>query len=127
MNSDHHTKTILAVDEESIVRSVLNATLSRAGYRVLDATSCKEAVRLSMGFPESIELLVTDVELKDGTGEELASQVLAIRPDVHVLYMSAWGPLMGEPEGNQASAIVLEKPFRAKKLVSAVQHEIGPA
>src|SRR3954470_1630132 len=82
MNSDHHTKTILAVDEESIVRSVLNATLSRAGYRVLDATSCKEAVRLSMGFPESIELLVTDVELKDGTGEELASQVLAIRPDV---------------------------------------------
>jgi two-component system, cell cycle sensor histidine kinase and response regulator CckA len=84
------TETVLLVEDEGQVRSIAKAILERAGYHVLAAATCDEALAIS-GEPSTvIHLLVTDVVMPDMNGRQLAERVLAQRPDLKVVYMSGY-------------------------------------
>src|SRR5262245_60744322 len=78
---------VLVVDDEASVRTLVQAILSREGYRVLDSGDPWEALGVAERHP--IDLLLTDVSMPRMNGYELAMRIESMRPETKVLFMSA--------------------------------------
>jgi two-component system, cell cycle sensor histidine kinase and response regulator CckA len=81
-------ETVLVVDDEVAVRSVVREILQLTGYHVLEASSGEEALRISAGQVGHIHLLLTDVMMPGMSGPEVAQRLARTRPEMRVLYMS---------------------------------------
>lgn len=84
------TETILLVDDDAAVRTVLARILTRAGYTVLTASAAAEAETIFADHAGAIHLLMTDLIMPDMNGGELARRLIAIRPGTRVLYTSGY-------------------------------------
>jgi len=112
---------ILVVDDEELVRSLVETVLSENGYDVLLAANADEAVRVLAVGP--VDLVFADLVMPgslDGLG--LARYVYAKYPRTRVLCASGYAPaLKGLPDGDPALANLLRKPFGPSELCSAVE------
>ena len=84
------TETILLVEDEAQVRAVAKAILERAGYQVLQAATCEEALAMTQDRSRSIDLLLTDVVMPNMNGRQLAERLTEQRPKLKVVYMSGY-------------------------------------
>jgi DNA-binding NtrC family response regulator len=82
-------RTILVVDDEPCIRSLVRSVLARDGHAILEAADGAEAIGVWERSPEAIDLLLTDVVMPRMDGLELARQLSSRSPRVRVLYMSA--------------------------------------
>ena len=80
--------TILVVDDEEVVRTVVRDMLESDGYSILDTGDPQDALRIACEQP--IHLLLSDVVMPVMKGPELATKVLAASPSTKVLLMSAY-------------------------------------
>ncbi len=83
-------ETVLLVEDDAGVRSLVRDTLKDSGYTVLDAANGREALALVQQHRGPLDLLVTDVIMPGLGGRQLAEQLLARFPDMKVLYMSGY-------------------------------------
>ncbi len=83
-------ETILLVEDEEAVRALAARVLLRCGYTVLAAADCSEALRLARDHAGPIHLLVTDVVMPGGSGSTLAEQLMPLRREMQVLYVSGY-------------------------------------
>jgi two-component system, cell cycle sensor histidine kinase and response regulator CckA len=83
------TETVLLVEDEDQVRTILRQILENQGYHVLSASHGEEALAISQE-PGDIELMITDVVMPQMSGRELAERVVAARPSLRVLFMSGY-------------------------------------
>src|ERR1700694_4232087 len=83
-------KSILVVDDELSVLNVIKCMLESANYSVLSANSAESALRLAERRELTIDLALIDVVMPDGSGPDLAESILALRPDLKVLFMSGY-------------------------------------
>jgi two-component system cell cycle sensor histidine kinase/response regulator CckA len=83
-------ETILVVDDQAPVRSVVREILQPTGYIVLEAGSGEEAVRICAGQEGPMHLLLTDVMMPGMSGPQLAQRLARLRPEMRVLYMSGY-------------------------------------
>lgn len=84
-------ETLLLVEDEAVVRSLIRRVLESYGYNVLEAGNASEALAQSAHFPGSIDLLVTDVILPGGmSGRELVERLAHARPRTKVIYTSGY-------------------------------------
>jgi len=114
-------ETILIVEDNPELRSLMRDFLGELGYGVLDAGSAGEAAQLSSGLDDRIDLLVSDVVLPDSTGRELAECLLESRPGMPVLYISGY-PVQPARDGDQSpGAEFLAKPFDVNQLGDSVR------
>jgi DNA-binding response OmpR family regulator len=119
--------TILIIDDDASVQKFAATALASAGYKTLLAADVQHALDVA-AHASTIDLALIDVMLPSGSGIELASALLAKRPDVLVLYMSGFPADAiqtvqhdGGPDGG-----FLEKPFTAKSLIERIR-EVLPA
>jgi two-component system cell cycle sensor histidine kinase/response regulator CckA len=114
--------TILLVDDDQQVSSLAHASLAAQGYQVLAASDSDQALRLSDGHPGAIDLLITDQVMPPFlSGQELATCLRLLRPDLKVLYISGYGATDGVvDEVGDAFAGFLAKPFTPRDLVDKV-------
>jgi PAS domain S-box-containing protein len=115
------SETILFVEDNVAVREMTAAALTGAGYTVLQASSVAEALSVASHHDGSIALLVTDVVMPVRGGRELAVELSAMRPDLMVLFVTAYP---GDPSLSgafDATHEVLEKPFGPKDLLRRVR------
>ena len=108
-------ETILVVEDEEPLRSLIRRLLERGGYRVLEAADGDEAVAMARAGHQGIDLLLTDVMLPHRNGVDVAQAVIALYPDVRVLFMSGYG------ENTPPGSARLEKPFGPLKLATCVR------
>ena len=83
-------ETILVVDDEPEVLALVRETLGVAGYTVLSTGDPREALRFARTRTAPIHLLLTDVVMPLMSGRQLSEELRIIRPDVKILFMSAY-------------------------------------
>ena len=116
---------ILVVDDELPILRMVCRVLRRAGHTTVTADSVRAAVNLIEHVPETYELLVCDVCLKDGDGSEVAKAARQRWPDISVLYISGFtGPMMRQRDLTNGEHHLLAKPFLPKDLVTLIKEII---
>ena len=117
------TETVLLVEDEATVRDLASRALYGQGYNVLGAANGDEALRVAQMHAETgIHLLVTDVVMPRLGGEELASRLKTMCPDLKVLFISGYtGNAMIQHGTLKPDMAFLPKPFSLEKLVRKVR------
>ena len=111
------TETILLVEDEDSVRSMVSKVLQSKGYTVLEASHGQEALKISEGHQGQIHLMVTDVVMPQMSGRELAEKLAPFRPEMGVLYMSGYPDKAIIHHGVlEAGTAFLQKPFTLNAL-----------
>jgi PAS domain S-box-containing protein len=118
--------TILLVEDEAAVRQLVNAILTSHGYTVLMADTPAHAMTLCRKASQGIDILLTDVVMPGVTGPDLAKQLLALRPELKVVYMTGYaGESLAEQGLGGDGVSVLQKPFTAAALEEKIRHGLG--
>lgn len=116
------TETILLVEDEPSVRTLVRDELRKLGYRVIEAKNGVEACLLATQQAGSLQLLLTDVVMPGMGGRELAQHLSVIKPDLRILFISGYmddvGIMAGQEEGMSS---FLQKPFTPEVLARAVR------
>ena len=84
------TETILLVEDEDFLRTVVGEYLTNSGYTVLEAANGLDALRLSQEYQGHIHLLLTDVVMPKISGRKLATQICNTRSGLDVIYVSGY-------------------------------------
>ncbi|HWR54232.1 MAG TPA: response regulator [Bryobacteraceae bacterium] len=80
--------SILIVDDEPQIRSLVRVLLSRMGFNLFEAGDGVEALELCENQHLPLDLLITDVMMPKMDGVALAERASQIYPDLRVIYMS---------------------------------------
>jgi two-component system cell cycle sensor histidine kinase/response regulator CckA len=84
------SETILVVEDNETILTLITTALSRLGYHVLSAGDGPTALERFGESPDDIRILVTDVMMPRMSGRELAVKLTALRPTMAVLYASGY-------------------------------------
>jgi CheY-like chemotaxis protein len=116
-------ETILVVEDEPALRSLVRTVLQRQGYQVFTASSGVEALKTWSQRLDQIDLLLTDLVMPDGlTGWELAKQLQTEKPELKAIYMSGYSNEINGHDPVMAKDIhFLPKPFGPRVLTDAVR------
>ncbi len=116
------TETILLVEDEDDVRTLLQEVLEQRGYHILAANGGSEALALSRSHEGPIHLLLTDMIMSTLSGIDIARQVAAMRPSTRVLFISGFSEHQLVQEAlAQSGAAFLHKPFTPGALALRVR------
>ncbi|NLI83143.1 MAG: sigma-54-dependent Fis family transcriptional regulator [Deltaproteobacteria bacterium] len=115
---------ILAVDDDSSILQVLEARLSSVDFRVLTANSGQEALDIVKSRP--VDLLISDVRMPGMGGMDLLTAVRAIRPELPVIFLTAYGTIPDAVQAVKAGAAdYLTKPFDGRELLQKVRDTLA--
>jgi CheY-like chemotaxis protein len=115
------SSTILLVEDDSMIRSLVSQTLEMQGYTVVPAEDGWEGIKVARNLKGKIDLLFTDVVMPGLGGAELAVAMQEIYPEIKVLFMSGYSRSQLNEEGVPSDAALLEKPFTPDKVVTIVR------
>lgn len=122
------SETILLVEDDPSVASLVRMALEMVGYRVLEASSGVRALEVWRKHAAEVDLLFTDFVMPDGmTGRELANRLLAERPDLPVICTSGYSPDMAGRDFSDSSSErwrFLPKPFSCSSLLEMVRQTL---
>jgi CheY-like chemotaxis protein len=122
------TETILLVEDEAAVRSLVRGVLEQGGYRVLVARNGEDALIVSEQHKGPIHLLVTDVIMPEMGGPELAEHLRPFHRAMKVLYISGYTDDAIVHHGVLGStATFLQKPFTPDLLAQKVREILDSA
>jgi two-component system, cell cycle sensor histidine kinase and response regulator CckA len=83
-------ETILVVEDEPALRTLIRVILTRHGYTVIEAPNGEEAFAMAAKCTERIDLLATDVIMPKMGGIELAERLVPLRPEMGLLFLSGY-------------------------------------
>ena len=113
--------TVLVVDDEPGIRSLMRRALHREGYLVLDAGDGETAVAMSDAHEGVIDLLLTDVVMPHMGGRELADELGRRRPGLKVIFVSGFTGEAARPLSRTGGDVAfLQKPFTLESLLVKV-------
>ena len=119
-------ETVLLVEDAEMLRQLAREVLETNGYKVLEATSGREALRLCGQNDFPIHLLLTDVVMPEMSGRELANQLAPLHPQMRVLYMSGYTDDTIVHHGVLEEGInFMQKPFTPDQLVTRVREVLN--
>jgi CheY-like chemotaxis protein len=115
---------VLLVDDDQRVRELVRVMLERAGYRVVEAESGEEAIN-QFSTMESVDLLVSDLQMPGMSGLELFDRLVERRPSLRVLFISGAASPSELAAIARKKAVLLEKPFSAQSLANKVREVLS--
>jgi DNA-binding NtrC family response regulator len=115
------SETILLVDDEEGVRKLCCAVLEANGYNVLEAGDAQSALASYDKNGHKVDLLLTDVVMRQMNGFELGRALSERTPQLKILYMSGYRDQAGGGNPRQAPVTFLNKPFTPDALLAKVR------
>ncbi|WP_291864243.1 PAS domain-containing protein [Bradyrhizobium sp.] len=118
-------ETVLVVEDEPVVRSVILEMLGEQGYRTLEAVDGPSGLKV-LRSGERIDLLVTDVGLPGINGRQLADQAREIRPGLKVLFITGYAESAAISDGFlQPGMEMITKPFDLDNLSRRIRSMVS--
>jgi len=116
-------RTVLVVDDEKSQRDLIRDILRLEAYAVLEAADYEEALAVQGRHLGEIDLLLIDLSLPGRNGYELSKALLAVEPDLAVLFVSghAGAELCKSFNMPVTDVHFLQKPFPPAELVRRVK------
>ena len=116
--------TILVVEDDQALAEALQDTLDTAGYNVIMAEHGRMA--LTELESNSINLIVSDINMPKMSGDVLLKRVKILYPDIPVVLMTAYGTIEQAVDAMRDGAVdYMVKPFEAEVLISMVSRYVG--
>ncbi len=120
------SETILVVEDEPTILTMMRTMLLRLGYQVLTAGGPGEALRRAAKYGSKIHLLLTDVVMPEMNGRDLAAQLQAVYPDLKILFMSGYtAEVIATQEILQEGLAFIQKPFTRSDLSQKLREILG--
>jgi CheY-like chemotaxis protein len=113
-------ETVLLVEDEAAVRSLVQFTLEGLGYTVLPSSTGEQALALLK--THRVDLLISDVVMPQMSGDELMKAARAINPALRVLFMSGYtADVLDRHDLQRSGTPFIQKPFTALGLARRVR------
>jgi hypothetical protein len=113
--------TIVVVDDDPVILTLVERTLRAEGYRVWTASRAAEARKLLAELAGAVDLVLTDIAMPGGLGSELALQIRSTQGWVRVIFMSSYSREHLSTHGvDVADMQFLGKPFLPAQLLQAI-------
>ena len=120
------TATVLVVEDEDMVRSVAVRSLTRFGYKVVEAGNGLEALDVLAAHPGLVDVVVSDVVMPEMDGPALLKEVRKTRPNLKFIFVSGHTneAFRATVDENEVFAF-LPKPFSLPQLLAKVKEELA--
>ena len=119
-------ETILVVEDEEMLRTLLQSLLKANGYDVLTADNGEKAVEIYRRHQQEIALVVTDIGLPKMGGEEAFRKMRDIDPSLKGLIVSGYLDPQAKAALLAAGAIgVIHKPYAPLEILKQIREAIG--
>jgi len=117
------TETIMVVEDEVALRTLVRNILKQLGYQVVESASAKEALQIWPEHKDTVALLLTDLVMPDGiSGMALAEQLIADKPSLKVIYSSGYSSeMLLQQEKLVPDSEFLAKPYRPHQLAELIR------
>jgi len=135
VNPNARRRTILLVEDEPFVREATRGILERAGFEVLPAFDVQDAIKIyddrqrgiDLVIDPAIDLIMTDMVLPGGTGQQLAQDLRQRSPELVVLVTSGYGNPEYDIEAPETRTYFLAKPYSRRTLIDKIEQILAPA
>jgi len=119
----HGMVRVLVVDDDAEIRRLLCEILASAGHLVADASNGADGVEIFK--KEAFDLVLTDLEMPEMSGWEVARSIKHHNPDVTIALITGWGETIDSAQ-LRASGIstIINKPFRMDQIIHLAR-EVG--
>ncbi len=118
-------RTVLVVEDDGLMRSLLARTLSALGVEAVLAANGREALALGPDELGRVALVLLDFKLPEMNAPAVFSELRRRRPGIPVVAMSGYGPCEGAFDpGSQPPIGYLAKPFRRDALAAVVREAL---
>lgn len=116
------TETLLVCDDEEPVLTVVSALLEKLGYSVIKALGPRKAIQAARSHMGKISLLLTDFNMPDMNGQQLAKQLTQQDPELKVLYLSGMtGKVLQDIDDYE----LIQKPAKIGLLAQKIRNVLG--
>jgi len=123
---DRGSETILVVEDEESLRTLVRTVLRANGYLVLEASRGEEALQICKHQDGIIHLMLTDMVMPQMSGRELATRVARVRPETKVLFMSGYTDNAVVHQGGlDEGTPFIQKPFTPDTLTRKVREVLA--
>lgn len=120
------TETILVVEDQAEDRNYAAEVLQKYGYRVIQAASASEALRVCQQESAPIHLLLIDLAMPGTSGRELVTRLATMRPAMKTVFMSRSSDDAIAQEGGLDEGVhFIQRPFTPKDLARKIRTVFG--
>lgn len=123
------TKSVLLVDDEKDILTVLEQMLGELSITVDSFTDPKKALESFQSNSTKYSLIISDFRMPQMSGLDFIKNIRRINSAVNIVVMSAFDPTRGEIDSAKSQLRVSEiitKPFNFAQFVNVVRRSLGP-
>lgn len=113
-------KTVLFIDDDEGITEVGKFMLEKSGYDVIAATNPLEALRHFALNPQSVDLVITDFEMPEMDGRELAAKLRDVRDDIPIVLSTGCHQFTFKTVRTWGIDQLLLKPYQPEELTCLV-------
>jgi PAS domain S-box-containing protein len=113
--------TVLLVDDNAEIRAAIRHMLERQGFEVLESAAPEQALDFIEHGNSPIDVLLSDVNMPEMSGRELARRARQVRPAIKVLMMSGYADEEIDVGELEDTVVFLQKPFPPERLIRTVR------
>jgi len=116
------SERLLFVDDELPIVDIGKKTLESLGYDVVARTSSIEALEFFKTQPVSVDIVITDLTMPNMTGEELAKELMQIRPDIPIILCTGFSVRMDEKKAmDMGIRAFVSKPILKREIAEIIR------
>jgi len=115
------SETVLVVDDEELLLTMMQTVLSEFGYQVITANNGQNAIDILSRNGIKVDLVITDLVMPGISGRELIEKLKGMIPGLKFLCCSGYI----RPGSNKEGEIYLQKPFTTQELLKKVKQALA--